>query len=202
MKRKLCLIATMLLLMSAFVTPVYAISETCVHGNQTFNDKQLTGGVGQDGAFRRYYFITSSVSSDYISPISTAFSNWVNTSYPTSISIRQTTSQSDSSFDIYNNAFSGNTSGMTEHWTYSTYIEDPSSSNWGWTKIFIDCAKTSGYSSLDKAGLVGHEAGHAMGLSHQRYYSDGISIMYNYDDLRDTDKPGSIDCTNINHIYG
>lgn len=40
-----------------------------------------------------------------------------------------------------------------------------------------------------------------MGLSHQPLMSTA-SIMYPGDDLRSRDNPGSIDCDNINHIYG
>ncbi len=58
------------------------------------------------------------------------------------------------------------------------------------------------YSDFKKAGLFGHELGHAMGLSHQPDLPYGQSIMYNYDDVRDTDRPCSIDCNNINHVYG
>mgnify|MGYP000875666519 CR=1 FL=1 len=202
-KRNFCTLAVVMTLIISS-TPAFAISETCIHGNRTFNDRRLTGGVGQYGKFRRYYWLSSNVSSDYVSTIAAAVSNWVNTTtnpgVTTSISIRQTTTQSSSSFDIYDFSFAGSTTGLTEFWIYSTYINDPSASNWGWTKIFIDCNKTSYYSIFDKTGLVAHELGHAMGLSHQPNLP-GISIMYNYDDYRDRDRPGSIDCNNINHIY-
>ncbi|WP_347992531.1 matrixin family metalloprotease [uncultured Eubacterium sp.] len=61
-----------------------------------------------------------------------------------------------------------------------------------------------------RTGLVGHEIGHAMGLSHQPNKQNS-SIMYNYDDryiLSDNgntaierNKPAKVDCNNINHIY-
>lgn len=165
---------------------------------------QLTGGVGQYGQYRRYYWVSSNVTG-YSTPISDAFSNWINTSYipgvTTSISIYSTSTQSSSSIDIYNQNFSGNTTGMTEFWLYSTQIADPSSQNWGWNKILIDCSDTSVYTTSKKTGLVAHELGHAMGLSHQPNLPSS-SIMYNYDDKRTLSHPSSIDCNNINHIYG
>lgn len=182
-----------------------AISETCSHGNRTFNDMQLSGGVGQYGQYRRYYWISSNVDSSYTTPILNAFSNWVDTSsnpgVTTSISIYNTSSQSSSSIDIYKQSFSGNTTGMTEFWLYSDEVTDPSSQNWGWNKILINCSLTSSYSTSKKTGLVAHELGHAMGLSHQPK-NPSSSIMYNYDDNRALSRPGTVDCNNINHIYG
>ncbi len=131
------------MLFTVFQIPASAITETCIHGNRTFNDKQLTGGVGQYGDFRRYYYLVNVTGND-ASPIEIAVGNWVNTTdnpgVTTSISIRETTTQSNSSFDVYNKAFSGGITGQTEFWTYSNKIDDPSASNWGWTKIFIDCS--------------------------------------------------------------
>lgn len=182
-----------------------AVSETCQHGNRTFNDMKLNGGVGQYGQYRRYYWVSSNVDSNYSTPISNAFTNWVNTTsnpgVTTSISIYSTSTQSQSSIDIYDQSFSGNTTGMTEFWMYSNKITDPSSQNWGWNKILIDCSSTSSYTTSKKTGLVAHELGHAMGLSHQPSKASS-SIMYNYDDKRALSRPGTVDCNNINHIYG
>ncbi len=82
----------------------------------------------------------------------------------------------------------------------------PSASNWTWGKIYIDQNDTSDYSNRKKTGLVAHEIGHTMGLSHQPNRPTD-SIMYNYDDERKfsdgsfRNRPSKRDCNNINHIY-
>lgn len=203
----LCL--SIVVAMSMGSLSAYAISETCSHGNNTFNDKQLSGGVGQYGNFRRYYWVSSGVSG-FSTAISNAFYYWVNTSttpgVTTSISIYETTNQSASSIDIYDQSFpvvNGDTiTGLTEYWLYGSCIYDQSSQNWGWNKIYLNCSfvNNNSYSENKKTGLVAHEAGHAMGLSHQPSMSS-TSIMFNTDN-RTLYRPGTVDCNNINHIYG
>lgn len=183
---------------------VFAVSETCPHGKRTFNDHKLTGGVGEYGSFRRYYWVDSSMPSSFNSAITDAVNKWVNTTsspgVTTSISIRKTSVKKDSSFDLYGTNLGANITGLTELWVFDKQIQDPSAQNWGWSKIYINKYNTVNYSTTTKRGLVAHELGHAMGLSHQPglKYS---SLMYNYDS-RGRTTPAKIDCDNINHIYG
>ncbi len=208
-KALLAMFMALVATLSVNSVPASAVTETCSHGNRTFGDKQLSGGVGRYGNYRRYYWVSSNVTG-FATPIANAFDYWVNTSttpgVTTSISIYETATQSSSSIDIYNYTFptvDGSTvTGLTEFWLYNDNISDPSSQNWGWNKIFLNCtfATNNSYSSNKKTGLVAHEAGHAMGLSHQPTLSS-TSIMYNYDS-RTLYRPGTVDCNNINHIYG
>ena len=188
-------------------TSVFAVSETCSHGKRTFNDHKLTGGVGEYGSFRRYYWVDSSVPSSFNTAISDAVNKWVNTTsspgVTTSISIRKTSVKKDSSFDLYGTVLGGTKTGLTEFWVFDDKETDPSSKNWGWNKIYIDKINTQNpniYTTTVKSGLVAHEFGHAMGLSHQPSHPTD-SIMYNYDN-RKQKTPAKIDCQNINHIYG
>lgn len=95
----------------------------------------------------------------------------------------------------------------TEFYSYSTKVADPSAKNWTWNICYIDGVKVTDldYSNAQKTGLVAHELGHAMGLSHQPTRKSD-SIMYNYDsrcfaDGSARNRPAKRDCNNINHIY-
>jgi hypothetical protein len=208
MKKKCILILLTCSLVSALflVTPAYAVTETCSHGNRTFNDRTLNGGVGAWGAANRYYWISSGLSNaGYTGYVQQAVSEWVNTTttpgVSTAISIAQTSTQSSSSFDLYNESLSGSTTGLAKFYLYSTEYSDPSAQNWGWTEIKLDCTKhgNNNYSAGTRRGIVAHEFGHTMGLSHQPSLST-TSIMYNYDS-RSMYRAATVDCNNINHLY-
>ena len=59
-----------------------AANEYCPHGYHTFNDQQLTGGVGQYGNYRRYYCRRANVDAYWSNYVSFSFDCWVNTSTP------------------------------------------------------------------------------------------------------------------------
>lgn len=190
---------------------VLGVKEKCSHNRRTFNDKKLSGGVGNYGNNDRYYWIDSNFSGNYTTRVQNAFKHWVFTStnpgVTTPISIVQTTQKSASTFDIYKKSLSGNTTGITKFYSDSSSVNDPSSQNWTWVKIQIDQAETSSYGNMQKTGLVAHEIGHAMGLSHQPN-NQYDSLMYNYDNGRKfsengdfRNRPSKRDCNNINHIY-
>lgn len=142
--------------------------------------------------------------------IGNAVNYWVNTSsnpgVTTSISIRETSTKSSASFE-----FHGYYLGFDDGKTYHKYYDDdvnPSSANWGWVIIRIN-PDASRYAERAETGLVGHELGHAMGLSHQEADSRmKTSIMHPnpYRTMEDSatyrNRPATVDCNNINHIYG
>ena len=204
-KKIIAVVLTVATLLTVNVVSVSAIVETCPHGYCTFNDQQLSGGVGQYGSFRRYYWRSGNVDAYWSTYVSSSFDRWVNTSanpgVTTSISFRSTSVKADATIEIMNDVLNGSTTGYTEFYIYSTKIEDPSSRNWGWAIIKYDSGKTQSYSQEQKIGLICHELGHAMGLSHQ---PEGAltSIMYSYDRGRFLNHPSVIDCNTINHIYG
>ena len=189
------------------VTPAYAVTEQCSHGYRVFNDRVLNGGVGSYGYYHRYYYADSSLPSDYFTYSSTAVSEWVNTSpggpnVTTSISIIRTTTKSASTFDVYNTFLDPGVTGEARFYIYSTRIYDPSSQNWGWGEVHLPCSyhDTLGYSSQKRTGIIAHEFGHLMGLSHTPY--NNASLMYPYDSGRIATRAVATDCWTINHLYG
>lgn len=210
MKKRLLSLVVLLLVSCFFPSTSLAVKETCSHGRRTFNDKKLTSGVGEYGKKKRYFWIDSDFSKNYKEQISNAFKYWTYTSsnpgVTTSISIKKSSLKSDATFEIHKKKLTGNMTGLTEFYSKQKKIEDPSASNWTWGKIYIDQNDTSDYSNRKKTGLVAHEIGHTMGLSHQPNRPTD-SIMYNYDDERKfsdgsfRNRPSKRDCNNINHIY-
>ncbi len=223
-KKLVCLLVSAVL---AGTFSVYASAEEeiiCSHGRRTFKDHYLTGGVGNYGNSKRYFWVSTSSAADKsmikgyrpsggVDNIGNAFDYWTNTSpgYPnitTSISWRETNTKSSASIEFYG-YYMGNTSdARTVHLLYDDSV-DATKKNWGWCKIYIDPDSASKLSERAETGTVVHEIGHAMGLSHQLASKrKTTSIMYPQaagrkmeDGTTDRNKPSSIDCNNIRHIY-
>lgn len=210
--KKVCrLFAILIVMIIGITTNVSAVIEECAHNRRTFNDKKLVSGVGNYGANSRYYWVDTNFHTNMKNRISYAVDFWVNTSsnpgVTTPISIVKTTDRTAATFEIRRKSLCGGTTGLTEFYSYSTKVADPSAKNQTWNICYIDGVKVTDldYSNAQKTGLVAHELGHAMGLSHQPTRKSD-SIMYNYDsrcfaDGSARNRPAKRDCNNINHIY-
>lgn len=212
MKRRIIVVLICFLASYGTMTSVLAaqIKEKCKHGHRTFNDKHLVSGVGNYGKSTRYYWIDTKFGKNYTECIKDAFSFWTHTTsnpgVTTPISIHRSTKKSDATFEIRRKSFGSNTTGLTEYYSYSSSVGNPSAKNWTWNICYINESLTKDYSNAKKIGLAEHELGHAMGLSHQPFRPTD-SLMYNYDDERKfpngkyRNRPSERDCKNINHIY-
>lgn len=170
----------------------------------TFGDRIMTGGVGNYGNNRRYYWIDTNFTSTYTNPIQTAVSEWVNTTaVTTSISIRQTTTRSSAYFEIVRNDNLGpGVLGRTDFFVYSTPIlinpDGTLQSNYGWTLINLN-TNTIGTNSTQIKTTTSHELGHGMGLSHQN--CKVTSIMCQTSHGRTAERADTKDLQTINHLY-
>lgn len=178
----------------------------CEHGYHTFGDHTLNGGVGNYGYTRRYYWQYNLVGI-YNDFLTDAVSDWVNTDVYTSISIRETGNQPDSSFDVYDSYLGTNVLGRTVFWTGETQVglnsDGSLTNNYGWTQVHINTTALNNedfaISNSQKQATIAHEFGHAMGLSHQN--SNPSSIMCQTAYNRYATKPSSEDLYAINHLY-
>lgn len=155
---------------------------------------------GNYGYNRRYYWI-SNLDSNYSSYVNNAVDLWVNTDIYTSISIRETSTQSDSSFDIYDEYLGSNVLGMTLFWRYSNEIDLSNGAltqNYGWTQIKLNTNVLNYQTNSQKIATIEHEFGHAMGLSHNQV---GYSIMCQLGEGRYATSPCEDDLNAINHLY-
>ena len=170
----------------------------------TLGDRIMTGGVGNYGNNRRYYWIDGNFPLSYNTPIQTAFSEWVNTTaVTTSISIRQTTNRSSAYFEVVRNDSLGpEILGRTDFFVYNTQILINSNgtlqSNYGWTLINLN-TNTLGTNSTQIKSTTSHELGHGMGLSHQNCRV--TSIMCQTSQGRTAERADTIDLRTMNHLY-
>jgi hypothetical protein len=168
----------------------------------TFNSHVLTGGVGNWGNDREYYWLHSTAV-PLRATISEAMSNWVNTSHivSTPISFRETTNQPSSVIDTYYSFYydpSQGIAGETVFFTGSTKI-DPSNSNWSWTEVRLNAPTFQNLSAYNKKGTVAHEFGHAFGLAHQNFNPN--VIMCQLGSGRAVNTPQGDDLNGINALY-
>ncbi len=188
----------------AAVTFVLAsVGTNNVYAANKIGSYQLTGGVGDYGNYRRYYYVTSSAS-NYSTTISNAMSSWVNTSttpgVTTSISWRETSTQSSSVMDIYYGSYYGSgIAAATTFWTYSTNI-NPTTSNWGWGKICLNGSTFANLTAFNRQGTTAHEMGHVFGLDETN--SDTSSVMCQLGSGRTVNRASASDLRTINSIYG
>jgi hypothetical protein len=170
----------------------------------TFSGHTLNGGVGNWGYSTRYYYVSSSAS-NYSSSISTAMSDWVNsttrTGISTSLSYRITTTQSSSVMDWYAGNYYDVTQGIvasTEFWVNQRTL-NPNMENWGWNKELLNLPSFTPLTSYEQKGTIAHEMGHAFGLDHNQ--GDIYSIMCQLKYGRAVSMAGTDDLNGINSLY-
>jgi len=201
--KKILAIGFSILLFSITVlTTSLPVQAACSHGNAVYSHHILSGGVGNYGSFRRYFYLVN-LNDLYSGYARTAVTEWVNTTsgvgVTTSISIRETTTQSSSVFDLYNyNNSHTSVLGYTEFYTYST-SRDPSTQNWGWSRIYLNGSVLAKTTAAQRRATIAHEFGHAMGLIHRN--SAPTSIMCQLASGRTATRASASDCGNINHLY-
>lgn len=201
MRRKLKrVMALILIILSIMVFPlnVYAADY------YTYNNHVISGGVGNWGQHRRYYYITSSAVSDGDTTlIQNAMSSWIYTDdkLSTPISFRQTTTQKQSVMDIYaGNYYAPSTGIIAETLFYSSSGEiNPMNSNWVWNKIDLNMQVFNTLSLFNMQGSIAHEMGHCMGLNENDHILN--AIMCQLGNGRVVNEPEVFDLRGINYLY-
>lgn len=167
------------------------------------NHAQLTGGVGQYGSYRRYFWVHSAASG-YASQIEQARSEWVNTSgiLTTSIDWGKTTTQSSAVVDIHDRQAFPHESGVvaeTRYYSASHIMTRTPTANYKWCEIILNTSNFSALSYANKVGTISHEFGHCMGLAHS---TGATRIMTTFANGRTATRANYTDLATINHIYG
>lgn len=205
---------TIIVLLLTFVVSVYspqlafAANYSVYPGTVTNPTLTLIGGVGDYGSHDRYYYVTSSAVG-ITDKIKSAVDSWVYTtqrlSITTPISIKRTTVQSQSVFDVYitDQLSSQSAKGETYFYNGSTRLNNNSNefpyNDWTWAKILISPSfiSDSTFTESQKTGTIAHEFGHAMGLGHSSY---NFTIMCTIG-TRIVQQPQSDDLAGINYLY-
>lgn len=202
----LCSMFNVILLEPAYANDGYE----CTHGFHTFGDKVLNGGVGDYGNSTRYYWCADNINDTHKSYAATAVKKWVKTTddmgVTTSLSVKNTATKSKSSFDI--SKVSITDSGVlaeTHFFLYSKEIKlnakGALTKNYGYTKIYVDTKHCNNLldSAAQRTATIGHEFGHAFGLSHQN--TKPLSIMCQANFKRTATRANRADLKAINHLY-
>lgn len=186
LKRKICRFGQVFLVVLILASTILSPSASAYQSWEVYNGYTLNGGVGNYGYTNRYYWIDSTASG-YSSLIQSAVNSWIYTSgaptyISTPISIPQTTTKSQSVFDVYFLPLTGEAAyvyAATFMFVGNVDITNggnPPTSNWGWSKVMLNNNTTYGFQTItarnnltkaqNQQGTIAHEFGHAMGLNH------------------------------------
>lgn len=207
-KRVISVILAALIVCQIGSISVKADGYVCGHGYHTFGDYTLNGGVGNYGYTNRYYWVSSSFSSTYVTYIQNSVKQWVNTTsdigVSTPISIVKTSTKTSSVFDVYSTYLGATTLGRTDFWKSGAKLTLNSSGaltqNYGYTYIHVNPTALNSESASQRQATVAHEFGHAMGLSHKNTVSTSI-MCQNQGGFRTATRASASDLNAINHLY-
>ena len=170
-------------------------------GYATYGGHKLTGGVGNYGNSRQYYWIGASAA-NYEVNIDTAMSEWTTApddwNITTPIAYTQTSNRDISLMEIIKSAVHlPNVAAQTDFFDGPANINGQQYfQNWDWNRISLnDDFNVNG----NKTGIIAHEMGHCFGLDHVAFSG---AIMR--DDIAGVAQPTRAqpcDLAGINYLY-
>lgn len=195
-----------------------------------YNCLTMINGVGSWGSHNRYYWVSSSMPTQYSNMVDAAVEDWVYTTnkagvnYSTSISLLRSTDQSTSMFEVHftvSDAVPSGITAATEHFISGGNKVNGAAGiptqNWVWAKITLNSSSFPGINAQNnmtksecQLGTIAHEFGHAMGLNHcYETTANGYGgidyhperIMCQLGYGRSVSEPTKADLVIINHLY-
>ena len=182
-------------LITVLIAALLSVATGPAWAYQTFHDHKLIYGVSG----QRFWLSPSAVANNSAA-IHDGIPLWNATTTP--VSYTETTIQSQSRLDFYNNLNYDDPSNcaFTKVFVDTTSV-DPDVQNWWWGKVVITPLLKDEWNcgnGAHRKAIVAHEQGHAMGLAH---VIDSSRLMYDWIGLTNVNAPQPDDIDGINHLY-